>query len=48
MVNFHFFHYKSKENMISSYLTGIKNTIYVDANVLSMYAKLQLHPAYGF
>ena len=25
-----------------------KNTIYVKANVLSMYAKFQLHPPYGF
>ena len=32
----------------SSYPTGIKNTIYVEANVLGMYAKFQLHPPYGF
>ena len=32
----------------SSYPTGIKNTSYVEANVLSMYAKFQLHPLYGF
>ena len=32
----------------SSYPTRIKNTIFVEANVLSMYAKLQLHPPYGF
>ena len=28
----------------SSYPTGIKNTIYEEAKVLSMYAKFQLHP----
>ena len=27
----------------SSYPTGIKNTTFVEANVLSMYAKFQLH-----
>ena len=32
----------------SPYLTGIKNTTYVEANVLSMYAKFRLHPLYGF
>ena len=32
----------------SSYPTRIKNSIYVDVNVLSMYAKFQLHPPYGF
>ena len=32
----------------SSYPTGIKNTTFVEANVLSMYAKFQLHPPYGF
>ena len=32
----------------SSYPTGIKNIIYVEANVLSTYAKFQLHPPYGF
>ena len=26
----------------------IKNTTYVEANVLSMYAKFLLHPIYGF
>ena len=25
-----------------------KNTIYVEANVMNMYAKFQLHPPYGF
>ena len=27
---------------------GYKNTTYVEANVLSMYAKLRLQPPYGF
>ena len=31
----------------SSYPTGIKNTTFVEANVLSMYATFQLHPPYG-
>ena len=44
MVNFHFSHYKSMGTISchsnqSSYPTGIKNTIYVEANVLSMHAK---------
>ena len=52
IVNFHFSHYKSMGTISchskqSSYPTGIKNTTYVEANVLSMYAKL-LHPSYGF
>ena len=52
-VNFHFSHYKSMGTISchsnqSSYPTGIKNTIYVEANVLSMYAKFRLHPPYGF
>ena len=51
-VNFHFSHYKSMGNIScysiqSSYLTGIKNIIYVEANVLRMYAKFQLQPPYG-
>ena len=32
----------------SFYPTGIKNTTFVEANVLSMYAKFQLHPPYCF
>ena len=31
-----------------SYPTGIKNTTFVEANVLRMYAKFQLRPPYGF
>ena len=53
IVNFHFSHYKSMGTISchssqSSYPTRIKNTTYVEANVLSMYAKFQLHPIYGF
>ena len=53
IVNFLFSHYKSMGTISchsnqSSYPTGIKNTIYVEANVLSMYAKVRLHPPYGF
>ena len=53
IVNFHISHYKSMGTISchsnqSSYPTGIKNTTYVEANVLSMYAKFRLHPQYGF
>ena len=53
IVNFHFYHYKSMGTISchsnqSSYPTGMKNTTYVEANVLSKYAKFQLHPLYGF
>ena len=53
IVNFLFSNYKymgtiSFHSNQSSYPTGIKNTIYVEANVLSMYAKFRLHPPYGF
>ena len=52
-VNFQFSHYKSMGTISchsnqSSYPTGIKNTTFVEANVLSIYAKFQLHPPYGF
>ena len=52
-VNFHFSHYKSMGTISchsnqSSYPTAIKNTTYVETNVLSMYAKFRLHPLYGF
>ena len=52
-VNFQFSHYKSMGTISchsnqSSYPTGIKNTTFVEANVLSMYAKFQLNPPYGF
>ena len=32
----------------SSYLTEIKNIAIVEGNVLRKYAKLRLHPPYGF
>ena len=53
IVNFLFSHYKSMGTVSchsnqSSYLTGIKNTTFEEANVLSMYAKFQLHPTYDF
>ena len=53
IVNFHFSHYKSMGTISchsnqSIYPTGIKNTTYVEANVLSMYAKFRFHPLYGF
>ena len=38
---------KSCHSSQSSYLTG-KNTIYVEANVINMYAKYQLYPPCGF
>ena len=52
-VNFQFSHYKSMgiiscHSNQSSYPTGIKNTTFVEANVLSTYAKFQLDPPYGF
>ena len=52
-VNFQFSNYKSMGTISchsnqSSYPTGIKNTTFVEANVLSMYAKFQLHPPYSF
>ena len=51
--NFHFSHYKSMGTISchsnqNSYPTVIKNATYVEANVLSMYAKFRLHPPYGF
>ena len=53
IVNFHFSQYKSIGTISchsnqSSYPTRIKNTAYVEANVLSMYAKFLLHHLYGF
>ena len=50
---FHLSHFKSMENISyhsnkSSYPSEIKNTFYVEANVLSMYAKFQLYSPYGF
>ena len=53
IVNFHFSHYKSLGNISchsnqSSHPPGIKNTTFVEGNVLCKYAKFQLHPPYGF
>ena len=52
-VIFQFSHFKSIGTISchsnqSFYPTRIKNTTFVEANVLSMYAKCQLHPPYGF
>ena len=49
--NFYFSHYKSIETLSchsnqNSYPTGIKSI--GEGNVLSKYAKFQLHPPYGF
>ena len=51
--NFHFFHYKYMETLSchsneSTWATTTKNIIYVEANVMNIYAKFQLHPPYGF
>ena len=51
--NFHFSHCKSTETIScysneSTWATTIKNIIYVEANVMNMYAKFQLHPNYNF
>ena len=32
----------------TTWATTIKNIIYVETNVMNMYAKFQLHPHYGF
>ena len=32
----------------TTWATTIKNIIYVETNVMNMYAKFQLHPPYGF
>ena len=31
----------------TTWATTIKNTIYVETNLMNMYAKFQLHPPYG-
>ena len=48
-----FSHYKSMENLSchsneGSWTLTIKDIIFVGGNVMSMYAKFQLHPPYGF
>ena len=50
---FHFSHYKSMETLSchsneSTWATAIKNTHFVEANVMNIFAKFQLHPLYGF
>ena len=52
-LNFQFSNYKSMGTISchsnqSSYPTGIKKTTFVEANVLSIYAKFQNHPPYCF
>ena len=52
-VNFQFSNYKSMGTLSchsnqSSNPTGIKNITFVEDNVLSTYAKFQLHPLNGF
>ena len=49
----HFSHYKSMETLSchsneSTWAMTIKNIIYVEANVMNMYAKFQLHPPYSW
>ena len=51
IVNFHFSHYKSMGTISchsNSLIRPYKNTTYLEANDLSMYAKCRLHPLYGF
>ena len=52
IVNFHFSYYKSLESISchcnQSYNPTKKNAIYVEADVINMFAKYQLHPPYGF
>ena len=43
--NFHFSHYNSSNE--STWAMTIKNIIYVEAIVMNMYAKFQLHPFWG-
>ena len=46
-VNFQFSHYKSM-GTISCHSNQSSYPLFVEANVLSMYAKFQIHPPYGF
>ena len=52
IANFHYSDYKSMEtaschsNEKSSWTVTMKNITYVEGNVLSMYAKFQLHPPF--
>ena len=50
---FHFSHYKSVEiirchSEKSTWATAIKNIVFVEANVMNISTKFQLHPPYGF
>ena len=38
----------SRHSKESTWATTIKNVIYVEANVMNIYAKFQLQPPYGF
>ena len=51
--NFHFSHYKYMETLSchsneNTLATTIKSIIYVEVNVMKIYAKFQLHPPYSF
>ena len=51
--NFQFSHYKYMETLSchcneSTLATTIKNILYVEDNIMNIYAKFQLHPPYGF
>ena len=51
--NFHFSHYKWIETLSchsneTTWATAIKNKLFVEANVMNISAKFQLHPPYGF
>ena len=53
MAFFHFSDYKSMETLSchsneNTWATAIKNIIYVEANIINIYAKFQLHHPYGF
>ena len=50
---FHFSHYKPMETLSchinkSTWATAIKNINFVEANVMNIFAKFQLHAPYGF
>ena len=51
--NFHFSHYKSTGTLSchtneSTWATTMKNIIYVEANVMNMYANFKFHPLHSF
>ena len=51
-VNFHFSQYKFMGTISchsnQTYVTGINEAFYAEANVINMYAKYQLYPTNGF